>query len=66
MPNEYVSLEGEKWLPEWGNTRMRQNIWSLSLLAPNTNWANWSNAWGREMYLQWALDVTVCSRLGTR
>jgi hypothetical protein len=29
---------------------------AVSLPAPGTNWADWLNALGREMYLQQALD----------
>jgi len=28
----------------------------VSLLPPSTNWADWSNAMGREMYLRRVLD----------
>jgi hypothetical protein len=28
----------------------------MSLLLPGTNWANWSNMMGREMYLRRVLD----------
>ena len=30
--------------------------WLVSLPVPGTNWADWSNAFGREMYLQHALE----------
>jgi hypothetical protein len=33
----------------------REGVVSLPLLA-HTNWADWSNAVGWEMYLRWALE----------
>jgi hypothetical protein len=32
------------------------NVYSMSLPRPSTNWADWSDALGREMYLRRVLD----------
>jgi hypothetical protein len=49
-----------QYLIKWKGYSESDNIWEpashLSLPLPGTNWADWSNALGREMYLRRVLD----------
>ena len=55
LVNQQTSYPSKVYRVSWLVTC--QNTWwvRLSLPPPGTNWVDWSNAMGREMYLHWAL-----------